>query len=318
MATIITRAGKGSALTFTELDANFTNLNNESAVALRSGFRNVLINGAFEIWQRGTSRSYTTSGDFTADRWWNAHTGASSGNFAQTTDTPSGFAYAFSNDTNGTVSIGQAVEFADVGRPGGLIGEYSDWILSFYGKATTTDSIDAAIRYRDTRFSATNEAIWTAVDSSTFNLTSTWQRFSCRFTRPSANGTNILAGLELTGLAAGTKITGVQLEPGSIMTPFEHRGWAFEVPACQRYYCVTGATIRANAGAGGTFWENRVYWPVTMRGNPAVTSLAGPRNNVDSITYDSAGDTGCRCSMLATNSGDAYALADTVYADAEV
>lgn len=31
MSTIVTRAGKGSALTHTELDANFTNLNNDKA-----------------------------------------------------------------------------------------------------------------------------------------------------------------------------------------------------------------------------------------------------------------------------------------------
>lgn len=33
MATIVTRAGKGSALTFTEGDANFTNLNNDKLEA---------------------------------------------------------------------------------------------------------------------------------------------------------------------------------------------------------------------------------------------------------------------------------------------
>ena len=47
-------------------------------------FKNKLINGNFNVWQRGTSFSTTT--DYTADRWWLSHN-ATTCSVAQTTST---------------------------------------------------------------------------------------------------------------------------------------------------------------------------------------------------------------------------------------
>ena len=40
-------------------------------VAQNIGHENILINGGFEIWQRGTSFSTPADGAYTADRWQN-------------------------------------------------------------------------------------------------------------------------------------------------------------------------------------------------------------------------------------------------------
>jgi len=69
-------------------------------------------------------------------------------------------------------------------------------------------------------------------------------------------------------------LTGVQLEPGSVATPFEHRPFGAELALCQRYY----ATIPAGAIAASAYLlsaaGNALYWtsqtPVPMRVSPTI------------------------------------------------
>lgn len=63
MVALVTRAGKGSALSHNEMDANFEGLRD----AIRG--RNVLINGDFNVWQEGTSWAGLTVIDDVADMW---------------------------------------------------------------------------------------------------------------------------------------------------------------------------------------------------------------------------------------------------------
>ena len=80
-------------------------------------------------------------------------------------------------------------------------------------------------------------------------------------------------------------ITGLQLEVGTVSTPFEHRSFADELRRCQRYYCKS-YNNEVQPGTDtmvGSIWgrnysdENRsantvnVKFPVTMRTTPTVT-----------------------------------------------
>ena len=65
-------------------------------------------------------------------------------------------------------------------------------------------------------------------------------------------------------------ITGVQMETGSVATPFESRSYAEELTLCQRYYQET------RAGWSGDSTDNEFYrahyqLPVTMRAAPTIT-----------------------------------------------
>ncbi len=84
-------------------------------------------------------------------------------------------------------------------------------------------------------------------------------------------------------------ITGVQLEAGTVATPFERRPYGTELALCQRYFAKTfpqttavaqnanesGALdcpINPTAGTAGLLWTQWVY-PVIMRASPTITTF---------------------------------------------
>ena len=90
-----------------------------------------------------------------------------------------------------------------------------------------------------------------------------------------------------TNLAAATnnywQITGVQLETGSVATPFEFKSFGQELRECQRYYCKsfpvgTAPADNQGGGVGSTnsatqnfFSVAQVSFPVEMRAAPTIT-----------------------------------------------
>jgi len=88
------------------------------------------------------------------------------------------------------------------------------------------------------------------------------------------------------------ELTGVQLEAGSVATPFEHRTYADELRKCQRYYQVIGGGNYGNYGfASGYTYNNGnniaagVYLSVPLRASPTV-SVTG---NLGGTTQGAAG-----------------------------
>lgn len=83
-------------------------------------------------------------------------------------------------------------------------------------------------------------------------------------------------------------ITGVQLEAGTVATPFERRQYGQELALCQRYYAAI-----VGGDAVGSFWSATAAFlsqklPATMRTTPTISFPSGPYTNA----IDQVGITG--------------------------
>ena len=109
------------------------------------------------------------------------------------------------------------------------------------------------------------------------------------------------------------EITGIQLELGSVATPFEHRSYADELQRCQRYYeRYTGPNIHGGLYSGSTYLASWFYKVrkrtratlsnVTGTGGVAInTSSSGDEGGTDSVYFsqESAGMYVTKCSASA-------------------
>jgi hypothetical protein len=114
-----------------------------------------------------------------------------------------------------------------------------------------------------------------------------------------------------TNVAAATnnywQVTGVQLETGSIATPFEFRPFGDELRTCQRYFYmhVSGATKSVGTGYmySATQMNCQVKFPTTMRATPGISASSGTdyfafgRNSAsdtfNSLTINQPHENGC-------------------------
>jgi hypothetical protein len=80
-------------------------------------------------------------------------------------------------------------------------------------------------------------------------------------------------------------VTGVQLEPGNVATPFEHRFYGQELALCKRYaqWVPFNQQFFSNAVGGGETHESTMTWPVEMRTNPNAASLTADPNTTQFV-----------------------------------
>jgi hypothetical protein len=215
---------------------------------------NAIINGAFDIWQRGTSLTNSSSEQYCADRWLNWSTGAvahtiSRQSTGDTTNLPQiQYCARVQRDSGSTSTsipvIEYSVETVDARRFSGQTISFS-----FYARAGANFSAASnGLAFNVATGTGTDQRLknytnQTQVIANTATLTTTWQRFTYTGT-VSATATEI--GCQFYFTPVGTagandyfEITGVQLELGSRATTFKRAGGGTiqgELAACQRYY----------------------------------------------------------------------------------
>lgn len=221
-------------------------------------FRNKIINGGFDIWQRGTSQ--TSSGYGSDDRWNNANSGSTKTASQQTftvgqTDVPGNPRYW--SRTVVTTSAGSGnncLKYQTIENVATLSGQTAT--LSFWAKADASKNI-AVEFYQGFGTGGSPSSAVTGIGVTTCALTTTWKYFTVTVSIPSISGktlgTNNDHGLSVNfwfdagssfnartnslGQQSGTfDIAQVQLEQGLSATPFEQRPIGMELSLCQRYF----------------------------------------------------------------------------------
>jgi len=120
-------------------------------------------------------------------------------------------------------------------------------------------------------------------------------------------------------LNATIYITGVQLEIGSVATPFEHRSYGTEFALCQRYYQHYGPHANTMLGSGNTNNATTVHrWgfelPVVMRTAPtgALSGTCGLWNGGAIGANATLGASYCKPEMIQYDMTCASALTNTL------
>jgi hypothetical protein len=232
------------------------------------GRRNLIINGAMQVWQRGTSG---TTG-YVADRF-------SATNVTSQTKTACDLVGFGSSITIvspvADTSLIQQVENTD--------GKFAGQTLtfSFWAKTTTELPFDSD-QYCEYYDESDAYQVLSVSVPSVIETNGDWKRYQRTFTLPStAKGHMFGVRLDFRESVALTiEITGVQLELGSVATPFEHRSYGEELALCQRYYQVHGGFSGARQGriiAAGTSTLAivGVNYMTEMRAVPSHTVYGG-------------------------------------------
>lgn len=237
---------------------------------------NLLINGSFDIWQRGTTGF--TSGYF-ADRWF--LNGANSG--SRSTDVPTGeFAYSASatNTSAAYAGITQRVEAANAKQ---LVGKYvtvSGWFKRTGTTAGGTLNINMDYANSADNFSGTTyvtSATWAASTPST-----SWTKYSATFpvVAPSGVGNGVQFSFTHNGSAGnnlGGLWAGLQIELGLTATPFRRSGNSIqeELANCQRYFIAFANSV---VGSSPPSYLSYKYFtapaPVDMRAVPTASATS--------------------------------------------
>jgi len=237
------------------------------------GRRNIIINGAMQISQRGTSFSVSDN-IYTLDRFVTEFSGLGAFTLTQSTDAPDGFGNSLKLDcttadaspASGDIfQLFHKIEGQNLQQLKKGTSDAEKVTLSFFVKSNKTGNMQVNLRDANSRIIGATYAISSA---------NTWERKTITFDGdtsgsiandntseltiefPVGSGSNYTSGAVPTAWEASSDadrnagsniniadntanewyLTGIQLEAGSQATPFEHRSFGEELSLCQRYY----------------------------------------------------------------------------------
>ena len=295
------------------------------------GRRNIIINGAMQVAQRSASVTGigASAGYFTLDRF-RISPASTAGRLTmtQTADGPSGFANCLKLDcttADASIAAGERlilqhkIEGQDLQQLKKGTSDAEEFTVSFYVKG------NASATYVVEIFDLDN----TRQISKTFSVTTDWTRVILTFPADTTgalgddNAASLQIGIWLhagstytsgtlnsSAFAANTDanravgissffdstdrtffLTGLQMELGSVATPFEHRSFGEELALCQRYYFqkINGDGQPVGIGTYISSGQIRTYidFPVEMRADPSIVTSSGTAHfNIENPSDD--------------------------------
>ena len=313
------------------------------------GRRNVVINGAMQCSQRSISASsITATGYYALDRFKLLYTDAGTWTMSQSSTSPNGFANSLKLDcttaksslaSNSRLFIMTSIEGQDVQQFKKGTSDAEQYTLSFHVRSNKTGTYQVNIE--------DNDNIRIVGATYTISSADTWEKKEITFvadtTGAFADDTGdslaimwaLVAGTDNSSGAVPTTweakvntdrgaglninladstdnewyITGVQLEVGSVATPFEHRSYGDELYLCQRYFEVSGT---GSDNPGG--WHFKNMSTETCHSNafvPGQQYKVEKRSNATVVLYSRNGTSG-KVSSFNTGSDEANSHATNV------
>jgi hypothetical protein len=253
--------------------------------------KNAIINGNFDIWQRGTSIVNPVN-QYTADRW-QVNSGETQTISRQSSGAPAGSQYYMRNTATQAACFFVPTTFLETST-----------VAAFWGKTVTVSilvrrnaTMNANMTFqldKSSTVDAGSGASFTTISSTTITNASMptatgvtdWYLATITGTVPNDGTANSLRVRLLTaaGVPSGATfdMSQCQLEVGSVATQFTRAGGTIqgELAACQRYYYRFAATgtnqyFGAAYARSASFAFAIVKQPVTMRSAPSLAFASG-------------------------------------------
>lgn len=271
-----------------------------------AGMRNRIINGDMDTDQRnaGASQTFTAAAAlaYSVDRWYGYCTGANVTGQQIAGATAGQFRYRFTGAASVTaIGFGQRIEQLNSADLASTTATLSvDLANSLLTSVTWTAYYATTANTFGTLASPTR----TQIATGTFTVTSTVTRYSTNISVPGAATTGIEIVFTVGAQTSGTWTVGdVQLEPGTVATPFERRPIGAELALCQRYYQHTIRTQVGGITSSGIGLYSAVQLPVRMRVAPTLaqrslslvgsaTAINTPSTTADYIDFDASNTSG--------------------------
>lgn len=279
-----------------------------------NGMTNRIINGDMRIDQRNagaSANSGSAGGNYTLDRWGTYVTGGGVFSAQQSSTAPTGFANSqiiTVTSADSSIAAGDVYQLRTTIE--GLNCSDLAWgtsaaktiTLSFWVRSSVTGTFSVSMRnyagdrsyvatytisaantweYKTITMPGDTTGTWLTTNSGFCYLTwsigcgSTWETTAGSWQAGNYLATSGSVDL-ISTLNATYYLTGVQLEVGSVATPFEFRSIGQELALCQRYYQTWGGTVAyehlcVGYTTGTTYGEYCLPFLVTMRSPPSAS-----------------------------------------------
>lgn len=331
-----------TAFVATEIQGIFDGTSAYAPSINNRGFKNLSINGTFEIWQAGTSFGIAAGGAL--------QTSYSADMFQMQSDPSGGTSIAFTVN-RGTHTVGQT---AVPGNPkyfysiasstgGASLGANSYHLIahpiedvavtqgqsltiSFWAKVNSGTKVIGLELAQVFGAGGSPSATVTGIGGQQFTITTTWTKYTATITVPSISGKTIgttentsytlvnfwlQAGSTIGAARCGgaiswavstIDISQLQIERGSLATPIELRPISLELEMCQRYYEETRTFLEGTVSGANSTSATAFY--KTKRIAPSgVVSINNSGNMNGSPVHTTISSSSARISWTTTAAG---------------